>query len=152
MKERPKRRDEPILTRGIAARIAVLSAFTVGLSVFFLKSPLVRGFYRESEGDVCLLTGFFALFIFASVCNCFNARSDRVRMLSGLAQNRSFLLIMALVAAVQVAFVYLGGSVLRTVPLLPRELLFTLLLALTVLPIGWLQLIWRRLAAKERLY
>ena len=152
MKERPKRRDEPILTRGIAARIAVLSAFTVGLSVFFLKSPLVRGFYRESEGDVCLLTGFFALFIFASVCNCFNARSDRVRMLSGLAQNRSFLLIMALVAAVQVAFVYLGGSVLRTVPLLPRELLFTLLLALTVLPVGWLQLIWRRLAAKERLY
>ena len=152
LQEPPKRREEQILTRALVARIAVLTAFTVGLFVFFLKSPWVRSFYRESEGDLCLLTAFFALFIFASVFNCFNARTDRVRMLLGLAQNRAFLFIMVAVAAVQIAFVYLGGAVLRTMPLTPRELLFTLLLAATVLPVGWLHLLHRRLCGKKGLY
>ena len=152
MKEKPKRRDEPILTRALASRIGVLTLFTVALSVFFLKSPWVRSFYRESEGDICLLTAFFALFIFASLINCFQARTDRVRMLSGLGKNRAFCFIMVAVGAVQIAFVYLGGAVLRTVPLTWRELLFTLLLSLAVLPIGWLHLLHRRLSARPPLY
>jgi hypothetical protein len=41
---------------------------------------------------------------------------------------------MLAVGTIQIAFIYLGGSVLRTAPLTPRELLFTMLLALTVFP------------------
>ena len=152
MKEEPKGRDEPILTGGLAARIATLTVFTVALSVLFLTLPAIRSFYRESEGNICLLTAFFALFIFAGVFNCFNARTDRVRMLSGVGKNPLFLLIMALVGAVQIAFVYLGGAVLRTVPLSPRELLLTLALAALVLPIGFLHLCARRLWGKKALY
>ncbi len=152
MKEAPKAREEPILTRALAVRIFVLTAFTVALAVFFLKSPWVRSFYRESEGDLCLLTAFFALFIFASLLNCFNARTDRVRMLLGLGQNPAFCLIMLAVCVVQIAFVYLGGAVLRTMPLTPRELLFTLLLSTAVLPVGWLHLLHRRLSGKQSLY
>ncbi len=152
MQEPPKKREEPILTRALVARIAVLTAFTVGMFAFFLCSAWVRSFYRETPNDLCLLTAFFALFIFASVFNCFNARTDRVRMLKGLSRNRAFLLIMAAVAAVQIAFVYLGGAVLRTMPLAPRELLFTLLLAATVIPVGWLHLLHRRLCGKKGLY
>jgi magnesium-transporting ATPase (P-type) len=152
MKELPKKREEPILTAALSRRIAFLSGLTVALSVFFLKSPLVRALYRESEGDICLLTAFFALFIFAGVLNCFNARTDRVRMLSGLSQNRAFLLIMALVAAVQIAFIYLGGAVLRTVPLTARELLITLAFSAAVIPLGFLHLAWRRLSGKGSLY
>ena len=152
LREPPKRRDEPILTRALGTRIAVLSGFTVGLFVFFLKSSWVRSFYRTDEKNLCLLTAFFALFIFASLFNCFNARTDRVRMGKGLLRNRAFLLIMAAVSAVQIAFVYLGGAVLRTVPLTPRELLFTLVMALAVLPVGWLHLLHRRLGGKKGLY
>ncbi|MBR6728340.1 MAG: calcium-translocating P-type ATPase, PMCA-type [Clostridia bacterium] len=152
MKESPKRREEPILTRGIVGRITVLTLATLLLFVFFLKSPWVRSFYRESEGDLCLLTAFFALFIFASVLNCFNARTDRVRLLSGVGRNKAFLLIVTLVAAVQVAFIYLGGAVLRTVPLTVTELLFTLALALLTLPIGFLHTCARRLGGKGGLY
>ncbi len=152
MKERPKRREEPILTRALAGRIAYLSLCNVLLSVFFLTSPWVRAFYREGEGELCLLTAFFALFIFAAVFNCFNARTDRVRMLEGLSRNRAFLAIMALVAGVQIAFVYLGGAVLRTVPLTPRELLVTLELAALTLPLGLVHLIARRLNGKDGLY
>ncbi len=152
MQEAPRGREEPILTGAIVGRIAVLTAFTVALSVFFLKSPHVRAVYRETPGDLCLLTAFFALFIFAGLFNCFNARTDRVRMLMGLSKNKAFLLIMPAVAAVQLLFTYLGGTVLRTLPLTPRELLFTLALSLTVLPVGWLHLIWRRLSGKKALY
>ena len=112
----------------------------------------MRALYRETEGDLCLLTAFFALFIFASVLNCFNARSDRIALFTGLARNRAFLFIMAAVAAVQIGFVYLGGAVLRTMPLSPRELLSTLFFALAVLPVGWLHLLFRRLHGKEPLY
>ncbi len=152
MLEPPKRRDEPILTRAIAARIVFLTVVTVLLSVVFLKAPAIVGMYRQMEGNLCLLTAFFALFIFAGVFNCFNARTDRVRMLTGLGKNRAFIFIMCAVATVQIAFVYLGGAVLRTVPLTGRELLFTLALAASVIPLGWLQLVNRRLSGKAGLY
>ncbi len=152
MKEPPKRRDEPILTRDIVARITYISTLTVFLLVLFLKLPRISGMYRQMEGDLCLLTAFFALFIFAGVFNCFNARTDRVLMLSGLAKNRAFLFIMCAVAAVQIGFVYLGGAVLRTVPLTARELLLTLLFALLVIPLSWLHLVHRRLSGKAGLY
>lgn len=152
LREPPKKRDEPILTRGIAGRIAFLSLYTVGLSVFFLKSPYTVRLFRQMPGNLCLLTAFFALFIFAGVFNCFNARSDRARMLAGIRKNKTFLPIMLAVAAVQIAFVYLGGAMLRTTPLLPRELAATLLLAFSVIPAGFLHLIWKKLHGKGDLY
>ena len=152
MKEAPKKRDEPILSRAIAGRIATLSVYTVALSVFFLKFTPVSALFRTAPDNIYLLTAFFALFIFAGVFNCFNARSDRVLMLSGLSRNPAFVLIMMGVAAVQILFVYLGGVVLRTVPLLARELLVASGLALTVIPFGWLDLVRRRLAGNRGLY
>ncbi len=152
MKEKPKRREEPILSRALAARIAVMTLSAVSLFIFFLKSDFVRAQFRQSEGDVVLLTAFFALFIFASLFQCFLARTDRVRMLLGLSKNRAFCVIILLVGLVQILFVYLGGVVLRTVPLTPRELLFTLALSSSVLPVGWLHLLNRRLLGKPSLY
>ena len=96
------------------------------------------------ENDLCLLTAFFAFFIFTSVANCFNCRCDRLDLFAGLGKNRPFLYIMAFVLTVQILFVYLGGTVLRTVPLLPEELLFTFLLSLLVFPAEFLRkLLWR---------
>lgn len=152
MREPPKARDEQILSRDLAARIATLSVLATGLFVFFLKSRWVRSLYREVPNDLCLLTAFFALFIFASVFQCFNARSDRVRLFKGLARNPAFLFVMTAVAVVQLVFVYLGGAVLRTMPLTPRELLYTLAMAATLLPLGWLHLLHRRLCGKRGLY
>jgi len=73
-------------------------------------------------------------------------------MLSGIGKNPTFLLIMLAVGTVQILFVYLGGTVLRTMPLTPRELLTTLALALPVIPMGWLHLVHRRLCGKDGLY
>ena len=150
MKEHPKRRDEPILNRYMIDQIALLGGFTVALFLGFLLSTTIGAHFRATEGDLCLLTAFFALFIFTSVFNCFNTRTDRLKLFAGLSKNKVFILIMLLISIVQLVFVYLGGSVLRTMPLTAEELLFTLLLALSVFPFElFRKLLWRLRGKKE---
>ncbi len=144
MKEKPKRRDEPILNGYMINQIVVLGSFTIGLCMYFLLSPSVSEHYRYATDKIYLLTAFFALFIFTSVFNCFNCRSDRLKMLSGLSKNRAFISIMLMILAVQTVFVYLGGSVLRTLPLTSGELYYTFLLSLCVFPVEFVRrLVWR---------
>ena len=134
MKEKPKRRDEPILNRYMANEIALLGGFTVALCLFFLKSPTFTALFRPHEDRLYLLTAFFALFIFTSVFNCFNARTDRLKLTAGLSKNPVFLIIMGAILVIQILFVYLGGSVLRTAPLTAKELILTMLISLSVFP------------------
>ncbi len=144
MREPPKRQSEGILNRYMAHEIFLLGGFTVCLCLLFLKHPFFTSHFRPSADKIYLLTAFFALFIFSSVFNCFNARTDRFKTWAGLGKNRVFLLIMTAILAVQILFVYLGGTVLRTVPLTARELLFTMLVSLSVFPFELLRkLLWR---------
>ena len=152
MDEKPKRRDEPILNRYMVGEIAWLGSLTVALCLLFLKSPAITSLFRAAGDDIYLLTAFFALFIFASVFNCFNARTDRLNPLAGLSKNRAFMGIMAAVLVIQILFVYLGGPVLRTAPLTARELGVTSLLALAVFPIELIRKAWRRIRGRRQGY
>ena len=148
--EPPKKRDEPILNRYMAFRILFEGGFTVGLCLYFLKSPTMIALFREHEGRLYLLTAFFALFIFSSVFNCFNARTDRLKLTAGLSKNPIFILIMCVILFIQILFIYLGGSVLRTAPLLPRELICTFLFSLAVFPADALcKALWRLFEKKS---
>ena len=148
MKEKPKKRDEPILNRYMASQIAFLGISTVAICLLFLLSPAVSSRFRPHSNSIFHLTAFFALFIFTSVFNCFNTRTDRLRLFSGISKNPTFILIMCAVCVIQLVFVYIGGSVLRTAPLTVSELLFTLLFALLVFPLDLLRKIWRRLRGR----
>ena len=100
--------------------------------------------------NIYLLTAFFALVIFASVINCFNARTDRLNLFAGITKNAAFIGIMAAVLVIQIIFVYLGGSVLRTAPLTLHELVTTALLALLVFPADFIRkLLWRIIFGKK---
>jgi calcium-translocating P-type ATPase len=149
MKEKPKRRDEEILSPYMKSRISFLGLFSLGLSMFFLCSKRVAAHFAESAGDVRFLTGFFAFFVFLGLFNCFNSRSDRLNIFSGLGKNAAFVLIICSVAAVQLMFTYVGGSILRTVPLTAEELWFSLSMALAALPAGIAHTVWRRLRGKK---
>ncbi len=152
MEEPPKRRDEPILNRYMISEITWLGSFTIALCLIFLKHPAITSLFRTAEDDIYLLTAFFAFFIFASVFNCFNARTDRLKIFAGLSRNRAFLGIMAAVLIIQILFVYLGGSVLRTAPLTAKELAVTSLLALSVFPAEILRKAFRRWRGKKEGY
>ena len=149
MKEKPKRRDEAILNGYMVNQIAILGAFTVAACIAFLKAPFVIGNFAGGFGGEKHLTAFFAFFIFAGVFNCFNARTDSLDMFRGLGRNRAFVFIMMAVLAIQIGFVYLGGSVLRTVPLEAGELWYTMSLALLVFPADLIRKIIRRLSGKR---
>lgn len=149
MREKPKRRSEPILNKYMANQIFFNSAFTVILSVLFLTLPTVGALFRYSPDKIYLLTAFFAFFIFASLFSCLGARTDRLNIFSGLAENRAFIFIMLLVCAVQLLFTYLGGSILRTAPLTASELTYTMLIALSVLPAELARKLLLRLAGKK---
>ncbi len=150
MTENPKRRDEPILCHYMINQILFGGAFTVALCIAFLKIPEITSVFRASSDNIYLLTGFFALFIFASVFNCFNCRTDRLKLFSGITRNPTFILIMTAVLLVQITFIYLGGAVLRTAPLTIRELSVTAAIALCVFPFELLRrLLWRLFFGKR---
>ncbi len=151
MTEPPKRRDEPILNRYMVNQILTLGAFTIALSLSFLKNPYFTSNFRTEPDNLYLLTGFFAFFIFAAVFNCFNARSDRLNIFAGITKNRPFTLIMLMISVIQIVFVYLGGEVLRTVPLYLGELKVALLAALAVFPAEAIRkIVWKRIIKKPR--
>ena len=152
MKEKPKRRDEPILNGYMVNQIVLLGAFTVGLSLVFLKNPIFTSHFRSATDNIYLLTAFFAFFIFAGVFNCFNARTDRLKLLAGIGQNRPFTLIMLAISVIQIAFVYFGGDILRTMPLSFRELATALFMALLVFPAELLSKLFWKLVVRKKGY
>ena len=139
MEEAPKRRDEPILNGYMISTILLHGGFTLALGIAFLKNPLITSRFLTVGDNIRLLTAFFAFFIFSSVLNCFAARTDRLNLFAGLSKNKVFLFIMAAICIIQVVFIYLGGDVLRTVPLDKNELLFTLGISLLVIPADFIR-------------
>jgi magnesium-transporting ATPase (P-type) len=152
MREPPKKRDEPILNGYMVNEIVLHGAFTVLLFLFFLKCPLITSLFRPHPSRLYLLTAFFALFIFSSVFNCFNARTDRLNLFSGLGKNPIFVCIMLAILVIQIGFVYLGGSVLRTAPLTVKELLYTMLFSLSVFPADFIRKSLWKLKPRRRGY
>ena len=134
MREKPKRRDEAILSREMLHQIFVSGAYTLALSIFFLASPEIRLMFGGSEPTDRFYTAFYVLFIFSGIFNCFAARSSRLWFLSNISKNKPFIFIMTLIIGIQIAMVYYGGALFRCVPLLWQELSFVFLLAMTVIP------------------
>ncbi len=134
MHEKPKRRDEPILSREVLHQIFVSGVYTLILCIVFLTSPVIRDMYAVSHSADKFYTAFYALFIFAGIFNCFSARCERLWILSNIGKNKPFILIMLLISVIQICMIYFGGEVFRCVPLLFHELSFVILLASTVIP------------------
>ncbi len=57
MKEKPKRRDEPILTRAMLGRVAIMGAYTLGLCIAFLKLDFFRSIFWGGS-ELHFLTAF----------------------------------------------------------------------------------------------
>ena len=143
MKEKPKRRDEKILTGTMIWQILLSGAYVLLLCTLFLILPTFAARYR---GEAEHLTAFYALFIFAGIFSCFSSRSERLWLFSGIGRNRAFSLTMLLITAVQIAMIYFGGDLFRCVPLTLRELSLAFSLAATVIPFDILRRVITRLS------
>ena len=144
MMERPKKRDEAILSGEMLNQICWTGAYTLLICIAFLKMNFFKALFSAESG--VFMTGFYALFVFAGLFNCLNTRSERLSLLSNIGKNKPFIVILSLIAVIQVFMIYFGGEVFRCVPLSPRELLNVVLIASTVIPFDSLRRIIKKLS------
>lgn len=148
MKEKPKRRDEPIFTKALLGQILSVGAFVVCLCIFFLSSPSLQDFYGYAENPIYFMTAFFALFIFTGISVSFISRSDGFFTFSGLSKNKAFIIIMLFVLLIQLSMVYFGGDVFRCAPLTPSRLILVFAMSLSVIPADFVRKICIKLFKK----
>ena len=137
MEEKPKRRSEAIINGYMLNEILVMGIYSSFICILFLKSSFINSFYRYSIDNRYLLTAFFGLFIFISIFNCFNARTNRLNILHDIIKNKLFLLIIIFISLIQVIMIYYGGSIFRTVGLNIQEFIVMIAIAFTVIPIDF---------------
>lgn len=148
MEEKPKQRDENIVSPPMFSSILTNGLYMTALSLLFFLHPVFRKFFDmapgqkldpSEPGQLSLYTAFFTLYILMAVFNGFNVRTETFNLAEGLSKNKNFLYIMGLILAVQFIMTYFGGKVLRTVPLNGEQWLLIVLLALTIVPVDLLR-------------
>lgn len=141
MEEKPKRRDEAIVSRYMWTAILIGAGWTFALSMVFILMPFAQHFFRPDPSALFetaneyLLTGYFAFFIFIAVFNAFNARTDKLNLFDNLGGNPGFLRVMGAIVIVQVLMTYFGGVIFRCFGLTAKEWAFVLLMAFTIIPV-----------------
>ena len=138
MRRPPVPLSEPVLTKRLAGRVAATGIYCVLLCLYFLKSPEIASFFRvgESRGTAHFYTAFFSIFVFSGLFGAFHARTDSPDPFRRMKGGGSFVIFIALTSLCQIALLYFGGTVFRTSGLTFAELILTLALSATVLPVG----------------
>ena len=144
MREKPRRRDESIVSRPMMAQIIYMGLWLTILSFIFLKHPFFAGFFETTEQH---LTAYFVLFIYSALFNGFNVRDDGFGIFKGLGQNRDFLKVMLIIVAVQACIVNAGlvpflgwiGKMFSCVPFGISGWCIVIVLAATMIPVDLLR-------------
>jgi len=105
MKNRPRRRDESIISKSMAAQIGIMAAWMTILSFCFLKLPIFLNIFGSEEK---LYTGYFVLFVVAALFNGFNVRDEGFGIFKGLKDNPSFMKVWIVIVLVQALIVNAG--------------------------------------------
>lgn len=115
MRDKPRRRDEFIITPAMARTI-----FTCGMVMVAVLLGMLFWWTITTGGlTVRQLTVFFSAFVFLQFWNMFNAKGFETRhsVFSCLRGCREFFLILAAIGVGQIIIVEVGGEVFRTEPL-----------------------------------
>lgn len=154
MLEKPRRRDESIISRKMAVQIGVMGAWLTVISFVYLKMPFFSGFFDTEEQH---LTGYFVLFIVSALFNGFNVRDDGFAIFGGLNENTGFMKVFFIIILVQAlivnaalvpvtAFTWIG-NMFSCVPFGIAGWAVVILLAATMIPVD---LIRKCLTGKNR--
>lgn len=143
MHEKPISREAPLITKEMWASILTNGVVSCILSIGFLTCPLVRASFSS---EASFLSGFFAFFVFVHNFNKFNVRAEGLNLFEHLSLNKNFIFVITFTFTVQILFTYIGGQVLRTVPLSLEEWLYPLGLAILIVPVDLTRKLIRNLA------
>lgn len=142
MTEKPRRRDESIVSKKMMTQIVIMGAWLTVLSFLYLKLPFFRGLFERDEQH---LTGYFVLFIVSALFNGFNVRDDGYGIFKGLNENPGFLKVFITIVLVQAVIVNAAliplpvftwiGNMFSCVPFHPVGWLAVALLGVTMIPV-----------------
>jgi len=138
MNELPKRRDEKIVSTDMWSSILTGGLFISVLSLYFLKASWIADSFRtapDGTHDIYLYTGFFSFFVFISILNGLNARTDTMNLFEHITKNMGFVKVMSSILVIQVIMTYAGGVILRSYGLVFNEWLLIVSLAFLIIPL-----------------
>ena len=146
MDEKPRRRDEGIISKNMAVQIGVMGAWLTLVSFLYLKLPFFQNLFANEEQH---LTGYFVLFIVSALFNGFNVRDDGFGIFKGLNENTGFLKVFFTVIIIQAIIVnaalvpfeafHFIGKMFSCVPFGPAGWVIVLLLPITMIPLELLR-------------
>lgn len=146
MLEKPRRRDESIISKQMMAQIIIMGLWLTVVSFVYLKAPFFTGLFASEEQH---LTGYFVLFIVSALFNGFNVRDDGFSIFKGLDQNTGFLKVFVLIIVVQALIVNAAlvpftvftwiGNMFSCVPFGIKGWIAVVVLAVTMIPVDMLR-------------
>lgn len=141
MNEKPRRRDENIVSRSMLTQIVIMGLWLIVLSFAFLKLPVFKNLFENQEQH---LTAYFVLFIISALFNGFNVRNDGFNIFKGLNLNPGFLKVFFAIIIVQAFIVNAAivpvklfiwvGNMFSCVPFSSKGWLVVIALSFTMIP------------------
>jgi len=134
MNEKPRRRDESIVSKKMLAQIITMGTWLTIISFTFLKLPFFQNFFMSNNGydESKHLTGYFVLFILAALANGFNVRDDGFKIFAGLDENTGFLKVMFTIIGIQALLVNCA-----LIPLKPFQFIGEMFSCVPFSLVGW---------------
>lgn len=146
MTEKPRRRDESIVSKSMAAQIGIMAIWMTIISFCFLKLPFFRDIFGSEEK---LYTAYFVLFVISALFNGFNVRDNGFGIFKGLKENRGFIKVWIAIVLVQAFIVNAAlipleafkwiGSMFSCTPFGLAGWLIVIALAFTMIPVDLLR-------------
>lgn len=147
MKEKPRRRDESIVSKKMMAQIVTMGMWLTLISFLYLKLPFFKDLFGTGDNYNVAehLTGYFVLFIVSALFNGFNVRDERFGIFKGLNENTGFLKVFFTIIIVQAVIVNAAliplkpfkwiGNMFSCEPFGIKGWIAVILLAVTMIPV-----------------
>ena len=151
MKEKPRRRDESIISKQMMTQIVIMGLWLTVVSFIYLKAPFFKDLFGKgiAYNEAQHLTGYFVLFIVSALFNGFNVRDDGFAIFSRLNENTGFLKVFFTIILIQAVIVNAGlipldvftwiGNMFSCVPFGIQGWIAVILLSVTMIPVDMLR-------------
>ena len=106
--EKPRRRDESIVSKNMFIQFTFMGVYLLILGVVWFTNGFIGSLFETPEQ---LKTGFFAAFMFSAIINGLNVRSEGFDIFKGVDQNKNFFKVMLVMLAATVFLCVVGGPI-----------------------------------------
>lgn len=106
--EKPRRRDESIVSKNMFIQFTFMGVYLLILGVVWFTNGFIESLFETPEQ---LKTGFFAAFMFSAIINGLNVRSEGFDIFKGVNQNKNFFKVMLVMLAATVFLCVVGGPI-----------------------------------------